>query len=265
MRRRRDWAPGRPAFDPPAPLVASGNLRRRSAISRAIQFGASLSALCAVLLLGDVVYTVVSHGAPAISFDFLTTNPAGLAGGGIANALLGTALIVAFAALIAVPVGVLIGLYLTEFADPTSRTGQVAEARPRPPPGPPDDHRRRGRLWPARRHDARRERLRRIGGAGDRDAAADRAVEPGGAAARAAQPARGGRRPRRRALALGAERRVTRRDQRYRDRRDPLDCAGRRRDRPAAVRRQHLQPDLDATDAVRTRGAEHPDLHPHDL
>ena len=116
---------GAPAFDPAGPLVASGNLRRRSAISRAIQFGASLSTLCAVLLLGDVVYTVVSHGAPAVTFDFLTTNPAGLAGGGIANALLGTAVIVAFAALIAVPVGVLIGLYLTEFTDPTSRTGQV--------------------------------------------------------------------------------------------------------------------------------------------
>ena len=68
---------------------------------------------------------MVSHGAPAVTFDFLTTNPAGLAGGGIANALLGTAVIVAFAALIAVPVGVLIGLYLTEFTDPTSRTGQV--------------------------------------------------------------------------------------------------------------------------------------------
>ncbi len=113
-----------PAFDPTAPLVASGNLVRRIAVSRAIQVGASLSAACAVLLLGDVVYTVVSHGAPAVSFDFLTSNPAGLAGGGIANALLGTAIIVSFAALIAVPVGVLTGLYLAEFAGPTSRTAQ---------------------------------------------------------------------------------------------------------------------------------------------
>lgn len=113
------------AFDPTSPLVASGNLRRRSGVSRAIQIGASLSAVGAVLLLGDVVYTVFSHGAPAVSFDFLTTNPAGLAGGGIANALLGTGAIVAFAALIAVPAGVLTGLYLTEFAGPASRTAQI--------------------------------------------------------------------------------------------------------------------------------------------
>ena len=68
-----------------------------------------------------VVATVVHRGAPALSLDFLFTNPAGLAGGGIANALLGTGVIVAFAALIAVPVGVLTGLYLTEFAGRATR------------------------------------------------------------------------------------------------------------------------------------------------
>ena len=44
------------------------------------------------------------------------TNPPGLAGGGIFNSLLGTIEIVAIGALIAVPVGMLAGLYLTEFA-----------------------------------------------------------------------------------------------------------------------------------------------------
>jgi phosphate transport system permease protein len=78
----------------------------------------------AVVLLGSVVYTVISKGAPALSFAFLTTNPAGLAGGGIANALIGTVVIVAVAALIAVPVGVLTGIYLTEFAGHASRAAR---------------------------------------------------------------------------------------------------------------------------------------------
>ncbi len=60
-----------------------------------------------------------------MSLSFLFTNPSGLAGGGIANALIGTVLIVAFGAVIAVPIGVLTGLYLTEFAGPRSRTAQA--------------------------------------------------------------------------------------------------------------------------------------------
>jgi phosphate transport system permease protein len=111
--------------DPTAPLTASGNLRRRAAVSRFVGVAASAAAVFAVALLGSVAYTVVSKGLPALSLAFLTTNPAGLAGGGIANALIGTALIVTFGALIAVPVGILTGLYLTEFAGPRSRSARA--------------------------------------------------------------------------------------------------------------------------------------------
>jgi phosphate transport system permease protein len=111
--------------DPRAPLSASGNLRRRSLVSRGVELAATTAAAIAVALLGSVVYTVATKGAPALSLDFLITNPSGLVGGGIANALIGTALIVAFAALIAVPIGVLTGVYLTEFAGPNSRSAQM--------------------------------------------------------------------------------------------------------------------------------------------
>jgi phosphate transport system permease protein len=111
--------------DPTAPLTASGNLRRRAAVSRLFELVATASALFAVALLADVAYTVVRNGAPALSFAFLTQNSAGLAGGGIANAMLGTIVIVAFAALIAIPTGVLTGLYLTEFAGPRSRAASA--------------------------------------------------------------------------------------------------------------------------------------------
>ena len=79
----------------------------------------------AVALLVEVAYTVVDKGAPSVSWSFLTQNSQGLAGGGIANALIGTGVIVAFGAVIALPVGVLTGLYLTEFAGPRSRTGRA--------------------------------------------------------------------------------------------------------------------------------------------
>jgi phosphate transport system permease protein len=111
--------------DPTAPLTASGNLRRRAAVSRFVDLIASSSALLAVAMLGLVVYEVASRGAGALSLNFLIQNPAGLAGGGIANALIGTSLIVAVGALIAVPLGILTGLYMTEFAGARSRSARA--------------------------------------------------------------------------------------------------------------------------------------------
>jgi phosphate transport system permease protein len=107
------------------PLTASGNLRRRAAVSRAIELGGIAAAAIAVGMLALVVEGVAQRGAGALSLGFLLHNPVGLAGGGIGNALLGTIVIVAFAALLAVPVGVLTGLFLTEFAGPRSRVGRA--------------------------------------------------------------------------------------------------------------------------------------------
>ena len=111
--------------DPTAPLIASGNLRRRAAVSRFVELAASASALFAVAMLGLVVFAVATRGAGALSLDFVIKNPSGLVGGGIASALLGTALIVAVGALIALPIGILTGLYLTEFAGPRSRSARA--------------------------------------------------------------------------------------------------------------------------------------------
>jgi phosphate transport system permease protein len=55
---------------------------------------------------------------PALSWDFFTKPPAlfGQPGGGISSAIIGSLLIVAIATAIALPLGVLIAIYLTEFA-----------------------------------------------------------------------------------------------------------------------------------------------------
>lgn len=97
------------------------------AVTRAFEVIATAAALLAVAMLMDVAVTVVENGAPAISFAFLTQSATGLSGGGIANALVGTGLIVAFGAAIALPLGILVGLFLTEVASPRSRAARALE------------------------------------------------------------------------------------------------------------------------------------------
>jgi phosphate transport system permease protein len=112
-------------FDPTAPLTPSGNLRRRALVDRLVQVTATVAAVAAVAVLVIVVYDVARRGASSLSLGFVVHNSQGLAGGGIANMLLGTLEIVAAAAVIAVPIGILTGLYLTEFAGARSRTGRI--------------------------------------------------------------------------------------------------------------------------------------------
>jgi phosphate transport system permease protein len=114
-----------PLFDPTAPLVASGNLRRRAAVSRMVDGGSVIAAVIAIAVLAILVIGVVGKAAPVLSFSFIFQNPQGLVGGGIANALLGTLIVVALGAVIALPIGILTGLYLTEFGGARSRAGRL--------------------------------------------------------------------------------------------------------------------------------------------
>ncbi|MGO9792730.1 MAG: phosphate ABC transporter permease PstA [Solirubrobacteraceae bacterium] len=101
-------------------LRSSGNLRRRALVSRLIEGAATAAAVLAVAVLGILVYYVASQGIGAISWTFLTSSlpaPFGT-GSGIGPAIVGTAEIVALATLIALPVGILTALYLSEFAPP---------------------------------------------------------------------------------------------------------------------------------------------------
>jgi phosphate transport system permease protein len=105
-------------YDPAAPLTASGNLRRRHAVSRVAQGAAVLSAVLAVAVLGTVVGSVIVRAAGAINLDFFTEAPPifGGPGGGIAPEIIGSVLIVAVATLVAAPLGILVAVFLTEFA-----------------------------------------------------------------------------------------------------------------------------------------------------
>ena len=69
--------------------------------------------LALVLILGDLI----AKGASSIDWAFFTKSPvpAGETGGGVANAIVGTGIIVGIAALIGLPIGIGAGLFLAEY------------------------------------------------------------------------------------------------------------------------------------------------------
>lgn len=105
-------------MDASAALKARGRSRRRLIANRAAEAGATAAAALAILVLGIVVWSVFSRGVHALNWAFFTKGPAvfGQAGGGIAPALVGTALLVGIATLLALPFGVLTAIYVSEFA-----------------------------------------------------------------------------------------------------------------------------------------------------
>jgi len=95
-------------------LAGEERLRRRRAASAAVDACAWAAALLAVGVLAAVVVSVAVKGAGAIDASFLTQSTANFGGGGIANALAGTAILVAVAALLAIPTGILVAIYTSE-------------------------------------------------------------------------------------------------------------------------------------------------------
>lgn len=79
----------------------------------------ALSALLAVVALLAVLSYVAMNGFTALSADFFLRlpTPVGVPGGGIANAIVGTLVVIGLATLYALPIGLGAGIYLSEFGD----------------------------------------------------------------------------------------------------------------------------------------------------
>lgn len=99
-------------------LTAGPGQRRRKLVNRVMEILATLATFIAVAVLGIVVVSVFIKGVGALNIDLLTKNPApfGQTGGGIANSIVGTVILVALATVMAVPLGILIAIYTSEFA-----------------------------------------------------------------------------------------------------------------------------------------------------
>jgi phosphate transport system permease protein len=96
----------------------SRNVRRRYA-SAAWLGVAYLLTLMALIPLGLVLWFTVSKGLPpALHIEFFTNSfrPFGIPGGGVAHAIVGTGILVGLASLMAIPIGILGGVYVAEYA-----------------------------------------------------------------------------------------------------------------------------------------------------
>jgi len=107
---------------PTADLFRSERMRRRRIVNWIVEGVATAAALLAVALLIIVVSSVVRRGWQAINLDFFTQSQTLYSGfgprpaSGIANAIVGTLIIIGIALLMALPVAVLTAIYLNELA-----------------------------------------------------------------------------------------------------------------------------------------------------
>jgi len=100
----------------------SGRLRWRKFVSHFMLTMTGLCALVTVSVLFFILGYLVFHGGTSVSWNFFTKlpTPVGESGGGMANAIVGSAKLLLLASMFGVPLGFLGGIYLAEFSGGTT-------------------------------------------------------------------------------------------------------------------------------------------------
>ena len=90
----------------------------RKFISAIFVGACALSVLLALVPLAFILFFVVSQGVQALNVDFFTQTPkpVGEPGGGMANAIVGTLMLVGLGSIMAIPIGVMSGVYMSEYS-----------------------------------------------------------------------------------------------------------------------------------------------------
>ncbi len=90
---------------------------RRKIVSQMVVVLCGFAVVLALIPLGMILFYVIAHGATALNLAFFTQvpRPVGESGGGMANAIVGTLVLITIAAAIAVPLGVMCGIHVSEF------------------------------------------------------------------------------------------------------------------------------------------------------
>jgi len=107
--------------------MTSGPRRTRSRVWEAKRKAANglmwtiavMATVGAIIPLVMVLYYVAAQGLPALNLAFFTQlpKPPGEAGGGMANAIVGTLVLIGLASAVGLPIGILGGIYLAEFGN----------------------------------------------------------------------------------------------------------------------------------------------------
>src|SRR5437870_10119303 len=112
----RRAGPSTPLSAGPSTPLRAGTWRRRITSQIAVAL-CGVSVIVALIPLGFILFFVLSKGVQALNWDFFTKMPVpvGETGGGMANAIVGTLMLSGLGAMLAVPIGIMSGIYMSEY------------------------------------------------------------------------------------------------------------------------------------------------------
>lgn len=95
------------------------NVGKRLLVDKIIRAIVFTCVVIAIIPLGSILIEVVKNGSAAISIEFLTQVPGsvGTGEGGIGPAIQGTLIVIGMASIMGIPIGVMSGIFLSEFGD----------------------------------------------------------------------------------------------------------------------------------------------------
>ena len=95
------------------------NVAKRLLVDKAVRIIVFSCVIIAIIPLGSILIEVFKNGLTAISIEFLTETPGsvGSGEGGIGPAIQGTLIIIGLSSMIGVPIGVMSGIFLSEYGD----------------------------------------------------------------------------------------------------------------------------------------------------
>ena len=95
------------------------NVEKRLLVDKVVRIIVFACVIIAIIPLGSILVKDNKNGAAAISYEFLTETPGAIGSGegGIGPAIQGTLIIIGLSSLIGVPIGVMSGIFLSEYGD----------------------------------------------------------------------------------------------------------------------------------------------------
>jgi len=95
------------------------NVKKRLLVDKIVKIIVFSCVIIAIIPLGSILVEVFKNGLTAISIEFLTETPGSIGSGegGIGPAIQGTLIIIGLSSLIGVPIGVMSGVFLSEYGD----------------------------------------------------------------------------------------------------------------------------------------------------